>query len=38
MMAGACYSYSEPQASVAVRTSLSTRDFTHTPEQLLTFT
>jgi hypothetical protein len=37
MMAGACYSYSEPQASTAVRTNKTTRDFSNTPEELLLF-
>lgn len=37
MMAGACYTYSEPQSSIAVRTIKTTVDFTDTPEQLLAF-
>lgn len=37
MMAGACFSYSEPQASTAIRTVNATRDFTHTAEELLLF-
>jgi hypothetical protein len=37
MMAGACFSYSEPQASKAVRTLNTTRDFTHNAEELLLF-
>lgn len=37
MMAGACYSYSKPQSTIAVRTDKTTRDFTHTPEELLLF-
>ncbi len=37
MMAGACYSYSAPNSSIAVRTENTTRDFTDTPEELLLF-
>lgn len=37
MMAGACYSYSEPQSDTAVRTANTTRDFTDTAEELLLF-
>lgn len=37
MMAGACYSYSEPQATIAKRTVKTTRDFTDIPEALLQF-
>lgn len=37
MMAGVCYTYSEPRASIAVRTENATRDFTNTPEELLKF-
>ncbi|NRB37809.1 MAG: DUF2889 domain-containing protein [Pseudomonadales bacterium] len=37
MMIGACYSYSEPQVSEALRTKDTVRDFTDTPEQLLQF-
>lgn len=37
MMAGVCYTYSEPQASQAIRTENATRDFTDAPEQLLKF-
>jgi len=37
MMAGACFTYSEPRASHAHRTSHSTRDFTHSAEELLLF-
>ena len=37
MMIGACYTYSEPQANVAVRTEGTTRDFTHNRENLLKF-
>lgn len=36
-MRDACYSYSAPQRDSAVRTSGTTRDFTDTPEELLTF-
>lgn len=37
VMQGACYSYSEPQVSKAVRTAGTVRDFTDCPEQLLAF-
>lgn len=37
VMLGVCFSYSSPQIDVARRTAGSTRDFSDTPEQLLTF-
>ena len=36
-MAGVCYSYTPGVVEGAVRTTGNIRDFTHTPEQLLTF-
>ncbi|CAA0079047.1 Uncharacterised protein [Zhongshania aliphaticivorans] len=37
VMQGACFTYSSPQIEVAVRTANNARDFSDTPEQLLTF-
>jgi hypothetical protein len=37
VMQGACYTYSSPQIDVARRTANTVRDFSDTPEQLLTF-
>lgn len=38
MMHGACYSYSEPNVSQAVRSADSVRDFTDSEEEILKFT